>query len=120
MAKKQATEWSSEAERALMINGTRLSGVQMLLEEVPGERSVRHRSYPDSNYVVEETPTGMVLRLPVPLVLELYRIGVLAPDPSEVIRVGTAVAAEHFRITDFRYPDSLSHHALVRIVLTRT
>lgn len=75
---------------------------------------VSYLSYPKHRIHFEQSETGIELRIPPLLAVELYRSGILPQDPTKSFSV--AISGERmgsFRIANFRYPLTGYHDSVM-------
>ena len=102
------------------VNEHELHKVEMLT--VPySEGTVSYLKYPKHRIQFRIEVARLFLKIPAFLALELYRQAILPQDPTQSISVkisGRKVGG--FRVSDFRYPNSLSQDRdMVSITLQR-
>ena len=106
--------------KGISFNGHKLHEVEMLLEpyHVGTTSSLR---YPKHRIEFKTSDTGMKIRMPGYLALELYRRGILSPNPEDPISIEISGKKQgDFKIVDFRYPNTSSRNwETVSITLER-
>ncbi len=104
--------------KGISINGIKLHEIMMPLVPYDNCNSVVSQRYPKNR--IEFTPCQELLKLTVPskLALEMYRVGVLPQDESQVFPVSVSgKSIGNFKVVGFLYPNSSRYDDIVFITL---
>ena len=104
--------------KGISINGKKLHEITMPLVPYENCNSVVSQRYPKSRIVFIPCEKQLKLVLPSKLALEMYRVGVLPQDASQVFPVSiSGKSIGHYNVVGFLYPNSGSHDDNVFITL---
>jgi hypothetical protein len=99
--------------KGLAIGGHKLHEVHMLMTPY-NKGVVSHLLYPKNRIKLERTETGIVLKIPPFLAIELYRRGIFPQDSNESFSVAiSGKKIGNFRIADLRYPHSAGDSSVI-------